>query len=327
MMRLRQRLITAFACACVAGLAAVAAAGPLAGGPEALRPVAGSGEFRFSGSTQSGTITGTATTKAVPSAIKPGEPVRFVVSVTWTETTQIAPCPFGSASGSVPNQTEKLPTFPLISIRAGRGEDVVTGRVIDAPADSTARRNGVTWQCGPPNRATRTESFDARVPGSGTADYAPGCYAPAPSAGSAIVGPLGQTGTFEGTFATLSVGGAVCTGAAAAPRQTFTDTFTTSGQVRSHAVAVAPNRTRADVTLRWARPGDRFTVAGVVLAPTRKTQAAGRAQKLKITFFSRTATSIGVRITNLQQGKLTFRVVGKKVSGRATVRTRVVLKA
>jgi hypothetical protein len=59
----------------------------------------------------------------------------------------------------------------------------------------------------------------------------------------------------------------------------------------------------------------------------RRTSSVGRTEKLKITFFARTPTSLGVRITRLTQGKLTFRIVAKKVSGRAIVRTRVLLKA
>jgi len=269
---------------------------------------------------------GTARTTVIPSAIKPGEPARFIVDVTWTETDQLSPCPYGR-SGTTPSQTARYPQFPLTSIRPGHGEDLLTYHVFDAPADSTNRLNGSRVECGPPNRITRTEGYDAHVPGSATAKYAPGCYAPFPSGGSNTVGFSGPDATFEGTFATLSVGGVDCTGAVASASPAFTDTFSAAGQARPHAVDVPATRTKAELTLRWKKPGDRFTVAGVLLVPKRKTSSVGQATKLKITFFARTPTSLGMRITNLAPGKLTFQVVGQKVSGRATVRTHVVLKA
>lgn len=326
MVRLRRIAVAVIVCAALVG-AAVAFAGPTAGGPETLRPVPGSGEFRFSGKGTFGDVTGTATTKVIPAAITPGEPVRFIVDIRWTETDQNPSCSYGSDSGATPSQTVNYQQVPLTAIRPGHGEDLSVGRVTDARADLTGRINGATWACGPPNHITRNEGYEARVPGSATANYAPGCYAPFPSAGSNTVSYLGPNATFEGSFATLSVGGVNCTGGGATAPQTFTDSFNASGQARPHAVAVPPKKTRAEVTLRWTKPGDRFTVAGVVLTPKRTTASVGRAEKLKITFFSLTPTSVGVRISFLTPGKLTFRVVGKTVSGRATVRTRVVLKA
>ena len=97
--------------------------------------------------------------------------------------------------------------------------------------------------------------------------------------------------------------------------------------MKPHAIAVPANRKTAEITLRWAKPTDRFTVAGVVLTPKRKTSSVSQADKLKITFFSRTGTSLGVRITNLSPGKLTYRIVATKLTGKATVRTKVALKA
>jgi len=316
-----------------AGATALAVARTVAG-PTSLRPVPGSGEFHFSGKTTAfgapADVVGTATTKVIPAAIKPGEPARFVVDVTYTATDQAVPCPSGSGSGTVPGQTVADPRFPLTSIRPGHGgEDLFVGRVFDAPADATDRVNGQTWKCGPPNSVTRTGGYDARVPGSATAKYAPGCYAPFPSDGTPIVSYLGPDATFEGTFATLSVGGVDCAAAATGvPAATaFTDTFSAAGQAKPHAVAVPATRTKAEVTLRWTKPGDSFTVAGVLLVPKRKTASVGQAEKLKITFFSLTPTSVGVRISFLTPGKLTFRIVSKRVSGRTTVRTRVILKA
>ena len=107
----------------------------------------------------------------------------------------------------------------------------------------------------------------------------------------------------------------------------FTDTFTAAGQAKPHAVAVPAGKAKAEITLAWTKPGDRFTIADVVLVPKRKTASVARAEKLKITFFSLTPTSMGVRIGNLAPGKLTFRVVSKKQNGTTTVRTRVILKA
>jgi len=116
--------------------------------------------------------------------------------------------------------------------------------------------------------------------------------------------------------------------AAGVPAATaFTDTFSAAGQAKPHAVTVPAGKTKAEITLRWTKPGDRFTIADVVLVPKRKTASVARAEKLKITFFSLTPTSMGVRIGNLAPGKLTFRVVSKKQNGTTTVRTRVILKA
>lgn len=321
MVRLRRIVVAAIGCAALAGVA-VAVARPAAGAPEALRPVAGAGELRFTGTDAFGVVTGTATTKVVPATIKPGEPVRFTVNMTWTETDQMTPCPYGSASGSTPSQTTTYQEFAPTSIRPGHGEDLLANHGIVAPADVTSRVNGSTWACGPPNHITRTEGYEARVPGSATTHYTPGCYAAFPNA----VGLISQDLTMNGTFATLSVGGVNCATGAVAAGPVFTDTFSASGQVKPHAVAVPPGRTRAEVTLRWTKPGDRFTLAGIVLAPKRQTASVGRAEKLKITFFALSPTAMRVGIRFLTLGKLTFRVVSKRVSGLTTVRTRVVLK-
>ena len=114
---------------------------------------------------------------------------------------------------------------------------------------------------------------------------------------------------------------------AGAPVAAFADTFNAAGQTKPHAVAVPAEKTKAEITLRWTKPGDRFTIADVVLVPKRKTASVARAEKLKITFFSLTPTSMGVRIGNLAPGKLTFRIVSKKQNGTTTVRTRAILKA
>jgi hypothetical protein len=316
-------------CAVATGATTLAMARPFAGGPATLQPAPGSGQFRFAGTGTSGSaIEGTATTKVVPATIKPGEAATFTVGLTWTETDQKATCSFGSASGSTPGQTFKGETFPLQPIRPGHGEDLlVAARVTNAPADYTGNNNASTWTCGPPNRLTRTEGYVARVSGADTAKYAAGCYAASPSAGYPAYAYLGAGATYEGTFATLSVGGVDCTGGAAPAATAFTDTFSAAGQAKPHAVTVPATRTKAEVTLRWAKPGDRFTIASVVLVPKRKTASVGQAEKLKITFFSVTPTSVGVRITNLAPGKLTFRVVSKKQNGTTSVRTRVILKA
>jgi hypothetical protein len=307
--------------------AAIAIARPLADGPAALRPVAGSGQFHFTGAGTLGEVEGTAVTTVAPAAISPGEPVRFSLKLTWTETDQLASCNFGSDAGSTPSQPSTASRFPLTSIRPGHGEDLSIGRVADTAADYTGSVNGSTWKCGPPNHITRTEGYVARMSGATTSQLAAGCYAPFPSAGSAVTAYLGPHATFEGTFATLSIGGVDCTGSTSATGSpAFTDTFTTSGQAKPHAVSVPVRRSRADVTLRWAKSGNRFTVTGVTLTPKRKTSSVGQATKLKITFPFRTPTSLGVRIGNLAPGKLSFRVVGTKVVARTNVRTGVVFK-
>ena len=310
-------------CAGIAGLTTIAGARPTAGGLDALRPVPGSGTLHFTDTDTSfgGLYTGTVTTKATPAVIKPGEPVKLVVDMKWTLTDQRSPCPY--TPGVDPGQTTKPTSYPLATIRPGHGEDLSASRVIDASGAGTMRMNGNSTACGPPNTLKRAEGWDAVIPGSSTAGWAPGCYAPFPQ----ILNSLNLTATYDGTFATVSVGGVDCATGASAAGTAFTDTFSTAGQAKPHAVAVPARKTKAEITLRWAKPGDRFTVAGVVLVPKRKTSSVGRAEKLKITFFSRTGTSLGIRITNVSQGKLSFRIVSTKVSGRTTVRTRVVLKA
>ena len=315
--------MAAVVCAVFGSAAALAAAGSTAGGPATLRPVSGSGEIRFSGKGTYGVVVGTVTTKVIPSAIKPGEPVRFIVEQTWTDTDQMSACPYGAGAGSIPSQNLKYVEFGLVSIRPGHGEDLTVNAISTASPGDVTGRQGATYACGPPNHITWTTPYDVRAPGSATAHYAPGCYT------VNFASPLGLAYNvmLEGTFATLSVGGVDCTGAVASASPTFTDTFSASGQTRPHAVDVPPRSTKAELTLRWTKPGDRFSVAGVLLVPKRKTSSVGQAAKLKITFFARTPTSLGVRITNLAPGKLTFQVVGQKISGRATVRTHVVLKA
>ena len=290
-----------------------------------LRPAAGSGTLTFSGKGTFGTVKGTVTTKVVPSSITPGEPARFTMEISWTETGQSPQC----APGTNPGQTHPTTQFPLVTIRPGHGEDLAMPRIVDAVGDVTVVWGDGVLTCGATDTFRQTDSYDARVSGSLTKSYIPSCVAPYPSAGTNVFGNLGPDATYEGTFATLSIGGADCTGAAApgTPAQTSTDTFTSAGQVKPHAVAVPANRKTAEITLRWAKPTDRFTVAGVVLTPKRKTSSVSQADKLKITFFARTGTTLGVRITNLSPGKLTYRIVATKITGKATVKTKVALKA
>ena len=160
-----------------------------------------------------------------------------------------------------------------------------------------------------------------------SATLKPGCYAFWPWFGTWL-GLLSEQAqhTFEGTFALLSVGGVDCTTGSEPAAKTFVDTFGASAEAKPHAVAVPEKRTKAELKLSWARPTDRFTVAGVVLKPKRKTSSAGHTTKVRITFFSVTATSMGVRISGLSPGTLSFRIVGKKVSPGAKVFSRVVFK-
>ena len=135
-----------------------------------------------------------------------------------------------------------------------------------------------------------------------------------------------STSTYSMTAAYNLVRAGATTGGVPAATA-FSDTFSAAGQAKPHAVAVPAAKTKAELTLRWAKPGDRFTIADVLLVPKRKTASVTQAEKLKITFFSLTPTSMGVRIGNLAPGKLTFRIVSKKQNGTTTVRTRVILKA
>jgi hypothetical protein len=305
---------------------ALAIARPLAEGPAALRPVGGSGQFRFTGAGTVGEVEGTAVTTVAPAAIAAGEAVTFTLKLTWTETDQQSPCGFGSPSGSTPSQSNTASLFPLTSIRPGHGEDLSIGRVTDTAADYKGSVNGSTWKCGPPNHITRTEGYVARVSGATTSKLERGCYAAFPSAGFPVTSYLGPSATFEGTFATLSIGGVDCTGAATSGTPAFTDTFTARGQAKAHAVTVPAQRTKADIKLRWAKPGDRFTVTAVTLTPKRKTSSVATATKLKITFTSRSPTSMGLRASNLTPGKLSFKVVSTKLGSRTTVRTGVTFK-
>ena len=331
--RQRRIAVVAAVCATFAGLAAFAVARPLTGGPGVPQIAAGSGTFTYITTklpiTAFGPVvaTGTVTTRTIPAAIKPGEPVRFIVETRFVETYEKSPCPF--EPGADPGSSNVSTRFPLSWIRPGHGEDILdAGRVHDIDGTMTTRGfNAQTSTCGPP-RITRVTSYDTRMTGAQTAGLSAGCYAHA-LFGIGLL-PLPPETTYAGTFATLSVGGVDCTSggtAAAVPVTAFADTFSTAGQAKPHAVAVPAAKTKAELTLRWTKPGDRFTIADVVLVPKRKTASVGRAEKLKITFFSVTPTSMGVRIGNLAPGKLMFRVVSKKLSGTTTVRTRVILKA
>ena len=322
-----RRFTRVAACACVgaAAVASLAGARPTAGAAD-LKPVAGSGTFTFSGKGNFGTVKGTVKTTAVPSSIAPGEPVRLTMEISWTETGQAPQC----YPGTIDGQTHQQSQFPIVTIRPGHGEDLAQqARVVDATGDTTVVWGDNVTTCGATDTVTQTDSYDARVSGSETKSYVPSCISPFPSAGTNVFGNLGPDATFDGTFATVSIGGADCfgTGGSVSSTQTTTDTFTAPGQAKPHAVTVPANRTKAELNLRWAKPTDRFTVAGVVLTPKRKTSAVSQSDKLKITFFARTGTSLGVRITNLSPGKLTYRIVATKVSGKATVRTKTVLKA
>jgi hypothetical protein len=310
-------------------LAATAAgAQSVAGGPEALRGVPGSGTFTFAGKSNLGFVKGTVTTTVVPASITPGQPYRATMKLSWTETIQ---APNHCNPGTIPGQTHpNYGAFPLVSpVRPGHGEDLLNHpQIVDAAGNVTNVWGDNVTTCGAIDTVRQTDSYEALVSGSLTKSYTPSCVAPYPSAGTDIVGSLGPDGTYDGTFAVLTIGGAECTSAAApAGGTTTTDTFTAAGQVKPHAVAVPANRTRAEITLRWTKPTDRFTVAGVALTPKRRTSSVSRADKLKITFFARTGTSLGVRIENLAPGRLTYRIVATKVSGKATVRTKTVLKS
>jgi hypothetical protein len=317
------------AAACV--LAATAAlAQPYAEGPAALRAVTGSGMFSFTGKGTFGTVKGTVKTTVTPAVITPGQPYSMTMQLSWTETGQSSTC----SPGTIEGQTHTQSQFPLVSpVRPGHGEDLVdTSHIVDAVGDTTVVWGDNVTTCGATDTVRQTDSYDVRVDGSETKGYnpTPSCVAPYPSAGTNVVGNLGPDATFEGTVAVLSINGADCTGAATTAGRTaptYSDTFTAPGQAKPHAVAVPANRTHAEITLRWTKPTDRFIVAAVVLTPKRKTSAVSRGEKLKITFFARPGSSLGVRISNLSAGKLTFRVVSTKVAGKATVKTNVTLKA
>ena len=186
------------------GAAVVASiAGARPSGLADLRPVAGSGTLTFSGKGTFGTVKGTVTTKVVPSSITAGEPARFTMEISWTETGQSPQC----ASGTNPGQTHPTTQFPMVTIRPGHGEDLAMPRIVDAVGDVTVVWGDGVLTCGATDTFKQTDSYDARVSGALTKGYVPSCVAPYPSAGTNVFGNLGPDATYEGTFATLSIGG------------------------------------------------------------------------------------------------------------------------
>jgi hypothetical protein len=81
--------------------------------------------------------------------------------------------------------------------------------------------------------------------------------------------------------------------------KTFTDTFSTAGQVKRRHLKV-PRRTKAvNFTLTWSDPRDRFTLA--------KVRQAKHGRKPKVRFTAG-ATYLVVHVTRVRPGRLDFRI-------------------
>lgn len=116
---------------------------------------------------------------------------------------------------------------------------------------------------------------------------------------------------------------------------TFTDRITPSDRTEQHAIRVIKATKRIEFRLRWRGARNTFDVTALTFGDADRSLAvAGQAPaKLKITR-RRTATSLLVRVEKLKPGKLkpgspsvaeqlSFRVVGKKVTGATSVATQV----
>lgn len=151
--------------------------------------------------------------------------------------------------------------------------------------------------------------------------------------------PEGCTGGLQGTFSHTFQAGSwrVVTvryrcGAEVPAPKVFADSFSVAGQAAAHSVVLAKAAKRVVVACRWTNRHHRFVLAGFKIVRDGKVvarglSAAGRLKpgRLKISQ-SQTATSITAGVTRLKPGTLKFRVVAKKVGGRATATTRVTQK-
>jgi hypothetical protein len=110
----------------------------------------------------------------------------------------------------------------------------------------------------------------------------------------------------------------------------FSDTFTAAGQEKPHAVPLAPRLKEVKLRVAWKDSRHSFDIVdirvvrrGVVVARAPSSFQKLKPGKLKITRM-RKATSVNIRITKLKPGRLAFDVRAKDVTGRTTVKTRVV---
>jgi hypothetical protein len=108
---------------------------------------------------------------------------------------------------------------------------------------------------------------------------------------------------------------AVAATAAVPPLGTFRDTFTASGQEKTHAVRVSDTVKSLELRLVWKKAVNAFRVSDIRLQAT---SAFGRPsaapEKLKITVVGRTAKSRTIRIEKLRPGLLRFTIVAFHVA-------------
>jgi len=108
-------------------------------------------------------------------------------------------------------------------------------------------------------------------------------------------------------------------GPAAAPTATVAETFAAAGKTEAESVTVSPTAETVQVALTWPSSSSSFDATGFKLTAASRTLAA--AGKLQVTK-KRGAKWLDVRINGVHAGKLTFKIVARKVHGR----TRVVAK-
>jgi hypothetical protein len=100
--------------------------------------------------------------------------------------------------------------------------------------------------------------------------------------------------------------------------QTFNDTFTKVGQIKSHALNVGRTIHSLDMVISYPTADDQFSLAGISLLVHGKKVAASEAKKkhkvkkLKVTV-TRAETFMRVHVTGLKRGKLKFRLKATKL--------------
>jgi len=109
---------------------------------------------------------------------------------------------------------------------------------------------------------------------------------------------------------------------------TVTETFTSAGETQAESVAIAPTTQSIQLALTWPDAGASFDVTGIQIV--RGGVVVGRAllgalappKKLTVTKIRR-RTSLQVRVKGVTRGKLKFKIVAKKLSGRTRVKATI----
>ena len=115
-------------------------------------------------------------------------------------------------------------------------------------------------------------------------------------------------------------------GPAAAPTRTITETFTKPGETEAESVAISPKTQTAQIALTWPQ-GSSFDVTAVQLVPRSSLRAFASvddAQRPRLVITKRRkARSLDVRIKRLRAGKLRFRIVARRLTGRTRVTAKI----